>query len=56
MLLQPKSIVRPKKCRSYCGQVGKAALNLLERNFSASGSKQKWATDVTEFKVDGKKL
>lgn len=54
--LQLKSIVRPKKYRSYRGQVGKAAPNLLERNFRASGPNQKWATDVTEFKVDGKKL
>ena len=36
--------------------MGKAAPNLLERNFRASGPNQKWATDVTEFKVDGKKL
>ncbi|KQW51166.1 integrase [Pelomonas sp. Root662] len=54
--LQLKSIVRPKKYRSYRGQVGKVAPNVLERNFSASGPNQKWATDVTEFKVDGKKL
>jgi len=54
--LQLKSIVRPKKYRSYRGQVGKAAPNLLERIFRASGPNQKWATDVTEFKVDGKKL
>jgi putative transposase len=54
--LQLKSVVRPKKYRSYRGQVGKVAPNLLERNFSASGPNQKWATDVTEFKVDGKKL
>jgi transposase InsO family protein len=54
--LQLKSIVRPKKYRSYRGQVGKTAPNLLERNFRASGPNQKWATDVTEFKVDGKKL
>ncbi len=54
--LQLKSIVRPKKYRSYRGQVGKAAPNLLERNFRASRPNQKWATDVTEFKVDGKKL
>ena len=54
--LKLKSIVRPKKYRSYRGQVGKTAPNLLERNFSASAPNQKWATDVTEFKVDGKKL
>ena len=54
--LQLKSLVRLKKYRSYRGQIGKVAPNLLERNFSASRPNQKWVTDVTEFKVDGKKL
>ena len=54
--LQMKSIVRLKKYRSYRGQVGKVAPNLLERNFEASQPNEKWVTDVTEFKVDGKKL
>lgn len=32
-----------------------AAANVLERNFQAGGPNQKWATDVTEFKVLGQK-
>ncbi|SEH90486.1 Transposase InsO and inactivated derivatives [Pseudomonas asplenii] len=51
-----RSIVRPKKYRSYRGSVGKIALNLLERNFNAQRPNQKWVTDVTEFKVAQQKL
>ena len=54
--LQLKSLVRLKKYRSYRGQVGQVAPNLLERDFDASSPNEKWVTDVTEFKVDGKKL
>lgn len=51
-----KSIVRPKKYRSYRGMVGRIATNLLERNFVAQRPNQKWVTDVTEFKVAEQKL
>ncbi len=51
-----KSLVRPKKYRSYKGEVGQAAPNILERKFDATGPNQKWVTDVTEFKVAGEKL
>lgn len=51
-----KSLVRPKKYRSFKGNVGEAADNLLQRNFQADGINQKWVTDVTEFKVAGQKL
>ena len=44
------SKVRVKKYRSYKGEVGKIAPNLLERNFYAEKPNQKWVTDVTEFK------
>jgi putative transposase len=47
--------VRRKKYRSYRGEVGQAAPNVLERNFNAQGPNQKWATDVTEFVVLGQK-
>jgi putative transposase len=50
-----KSLVRIKKYSSYKGDVGKTAPNLLLRNFDAQNTNEKWATDVTEFKVgDGK--
>ena len=49
-------MVRAKKYRSYKGDVGKAAPNLLNRNFEASKPNEKWVTDVTEFHLYGQKL
>ena len=54
--LDLRSLVRPKKYRSYKGVVGLIAPNLLERNFLAQRPNQKWVTDVTEFKVAQKKV
>lgn len=51
-----KSLIRRKKYRSYKGEIGKIAPNLLKRKFSAIQPNQKWATDITEFKVGEKKL
>ncbi|MFZ6649783.1 IS3 family transposase [Undibacterium sp. TJN25] len=51
-----KSLVRPKKYRSYKGNVGQTAPNVLQREFDAQGTHQKWVTDVTEFNVSGEKL
>lgn len=51
-----KSLVRPKKYRSYKGNVGQAAENLLKRQLHAPAANQKWVTDVTEFNVSGEKL
>ncbi|WP_414705391.1 IS3 family transposase [Pseudomonas sp.] len=51
-----KSLVRPKKYRSYKGQVGRVAPDLLQRQFTAKRMNQKWTTDVTEFSVAGEKL
>jgi transposase InsO family protein len=51
-----KSRVRPKKFRSYRGELGQAVPNCLNRGFTASQANQKWVTDVTEFSVAGKKL
>ncbi len=48
--------VRVKKYRSYKGEVGKAAPNLLNRDFCAEKPNQKWTTDVTEFSLFGQKL
>ena len=48
--------VRIKKYRSYKGEVGKIAPNLLNRDFHAEKPNQKWVTDVTEFSLLGKKL
>ena len=48
--------VRMKKYRSYEGNVGKVAPNLLNWDFHADKSNQKWVTDVTEFNLFGEKL
>ena len=55
-LLGLKSIIRVKKYKSYKGEQGKIAPNILERNFKAIAPNIKWATDITEFNVSGKKL
>lgn len=55
-LMQLKSVVRPKKYRSYRGAVGRVAPNILQRQFGAERLNQKWVTDITEFKVGDKKL
>ena len=48
--------VRTKKYRSYRGEVGKIAPNLLNQDFHADKPNQKWVTDVTEFSLFGEKL
>ena len=50
-----KSLVRPKKYRSYRGEYA-ASPNLLNRQFDAVRPNEKWVTDVTEFNVRGDKL
>ena len=54
--MQLKSRIRVVKYRSYKGQVGKIADNILQRQFEADKPNQKWVTDVTEFKVGSEKL
>ena len=54
--LNLKCMVRMKKYRSYRGQVGKVAPNLINRDFHAEAPNQKWTTDVTEFSLFGKKI
>jgi putative transposase len=51
-----KSLVRMKKYRSYKGNVGKIAPNILKRDFVATKPNEKWVTDVTEFQLFGEKL
>lgn len=55
-ILGLKSLVRPKKYRSY-RRAGHANVpNVLDRQFHADLPNQKWVTDVTEFNVRGEKL
>lgn len=52
-----KSIVRAKKYNSYTGCVsGTAVENVLKRDFTTTDINQKWTTDVTEFKVCGRRI
>jgi len=51
-----KSLVRPKKYRSYKGHIGRIADNLLQRQFHAGKPHSKWVTDVVEFNVRGDRL
>lgn len=55
-VLKLKSVIRIKKYKSYKGEQGKLAPNVLNRVFKAEQPNEKWATDVTEFNVSGKKL
>ena len=55
-LLGLKSLVRPKKYRSYRGQFNANVPNVLDRQFRADQPNQKWVTDVTEFNIRGDKL
>jgi putative transposase len=51
-----KSIIRIKKYKSYKGEFGRIAPNILNRNFRSSSPNQKCATDITEFNLSGEKL
>lgn len=45
-------IRRRRKYTSYHGQIGKIADNVLGRDFKTNKPNHKWATDVTEFRLD----
>ena len=51
-----KCEIRRRKYRSYKGEVGKIAPNIISRNFKADKPNQKWTTDVTEFAVRNQKV
>ena len=53
--MQLKSVVRRVRYRSYKGEVGRVAANVLERDFNTQAPNRKWATDVTEFKIGNRK-
>lgn len=47
---------RRKPYRSYGGEVGKVAPNLLNRMFTATTPNQTWVTDITEFRIGERKV
>ena len=54
--MQLKSTVRPKRYRAFKGATSEIAPNRLERDFTADRPNERWVTDVTEFKVENRKL
>ena len=55
-LLGLKGKCKTQKYRSYQGEVGHIADNLLQRDFTATQPNEKWTTDITEFKCAEGKL
>lgn len=51
-----KCRIRKVRYRSYKGEVGKVAPNVIERNFVATAPNRKWATDVTQINIGRVKL
>ena len=51
-----KCETRRKKYRSYKGEVGKVAPNLIQRDFKSTTPLKKLVTDVTEFAVGDEKV
>lgn len=47
------SVIRKKKKKYTYSKPDETVENILQRDFYASAPNQKWATDVTEFKVPG---
>ena len=44
------------KYKSYEGEIGRIAPNVIDREFIATAPNQKWTTDVTEVKIKDKKI
>ena len=51
-----KSQIRKVRYRSYKGEVGRTAPNVINRDFEAAAPNRKWATDVTQINIGGEKL
>lgn len=51
-----KSKIRKVRYRSYKGEAGKIAPNIIARDFAADAPNRKWATDVTQINVGSVKL
>lgn len=51
-----KSKVRRRKYNSYKGSVSHIADNLLDRQFTPDSPNKVWVSDVTEFRIAGRKV
>ena len=49
------SVIRKKKKKYTHVKANETAENILQRDFYATAPNQKWATDITEFKIPGEK-
>jgi len=54
--LSLQSFVRVRRYRSYKGNYGKVAPNILKRDFKANKPNLKWVTDITQFNVLNTKI
>lgn len=54
--MQLKSMARPKRYRAFSGASSETAPNRLERDLRAERLTERWATDMTKFKVENRKL
>lgn len=48
--------IRKVRYRSYRGETGRTAPNVIDRDFSASAPNRKWATDVTQISIGSARL
>ena len=55
-LLNLKCTLRKVRYKSYKGEVGKKAPNILQRNFNCSHPLEKWTTDITQININDEKL
>ena len=54
-ILNVKSRIRQKKCNRIKIKPEQIGENILNRDFNALHSNEKWLTDITEFKISGEK-
>ncbi|AYM95790.1 IS3 family transposase [Acidovorax sp. 1608163] len=53
-LVAPKS--KKRRYASYQGEISPAPENIINRDFQAAASNEKWLTDITEFQIPGGKV
>ena len=51
-----KNVVKKVRYRSYRGEVGNKAENVIKRVFKADRPNEKWATDITQINIKGEKI
>lgn len=51
-----KALTRKVRYKSYKGDIGRIAPNVLGRNFTSNKPNEKWVTDVTQVNIKGEKM